>query len=186
MTGVSGGDVSTLAHEIGEAINDPPGTNPTPVWGNIGQVLGGCQNNFEVGDPLSPGFGTPTNEFVVAGGVIPQYHLQELAFYSWFYGSNALGTGAEESFLTTAPLMEMRLSARPAGTNRDLQLDLAAKQRVTRELKGAVNVKKRNSLAKLSGSALLLSLSIGSAEAGTLSLWDGTGANDTTSWAARW
>jgi hypothetical protein len=92
-----GGDVTTLAHEMGEAINDPTTNNPTPQWGNIGQTVGGCQNNFEVGDPLSPGFGTPTNTFVVAGANGLTYHLQELAFFSWFYGGASLGAGGKYS-----------------------------------------------------------------------------------------
>ena len=45
-------DISALSHEIGEWQNNPYTTNPTPLWGNIGQVTG-CQNNLEVGDPLS-------------------------------------------------------------------------------------------------------------------------------------
>jgi len=95
-TGGFGGDVSTLSHEMGEAINDPTVSNPTMFWGNIGQVVGTCQNNFEVGDPLSPGFGTPTNEFTVNGANGLTYHLQELAFFSWFYGGN-LGAGGKYS-----------------------------------------------------------------------------------------
>lgn len=95
-SGVFGGDVSTLSHEMGEAINDPTGNNPTPAWGNIGQVTNSCQNNFEVGDPLSPGFSTPTNSFVVNGNGLT-YHLQELAFFSWFYGGTSLGAGGRYS-----------------------------------------------------------------------------------------
>jgi hypothetical protein len=95
-SGVFGGDVSTLSHEMAEAVNDPTGNNPTPVWGNIGQVLGGCQNNFEVGDPLSPGFGTPTNPFTVSQNGLT-YHMQELAFFSWFYGGTPLGSGGKFS-----------------------------------------------------------------------------------------
>jgi hypothetical protein len=45
-------DVSALSHEINEWQDDPAGGNGTPNWGHIGQV-GGCQNNLEVGDPLS-------------------------------------------------------------------------------------------------------------------------------------
>jgi hypothetical protein len=93
-SGTFGGDVSTLSHEIGEAINDPAVNNGTPLWGNIGQVLGGCQGNLEVGDPLSPGFGTPTNEFSVVGGNGLTYHLQELAYDTWFFGAPSLGAGA--------------------------------------------------------------------------------------------
>lgn len=55
-------DTSIAAHEIGEWMDDPFGNNPTPAWGHTGQV-GGCQNNLEVGDPL-----TGTNIPPVIGG----------------------------------------------------------------------------------------------------------------------
>ena len=61
-------------HEVNEWINDPGGANPTPAWGNIGQVAG-CQANLEDGDPLS-GTLMPT---VTLNGFT--YHLQELAFF---------------------------------------------------------------------------------------------------------
>jgi len=73
-------DISALSHEVAEWQNDPntaSGGNPTPSWGNIGQVTG-CQANLEVGDPLS---GTTFNDPL--GGFT--YHPQELAFFSWFY-----------------------------------------------------------------------------------------------------
>jgi hypothetical protein len=88
------GYVSTLSHEMAEAVDDPTTNNPTPPWGNIGQTVGQCQNNLEVGDPLSPGFGTPTKEFVVVGANGLTYDLQELTYYSWFFGSTSLGVGA--------------------------------------------------------------------------------------------
>jgi hypothetical protein len=76
-------DVAAISHEIAEMLNDPFGNNPTPNWGHIGQVSG-CQNNLEVGDPLS---GT---DFTVhppnPGG--PTYHLQEMAFFGWFFGQS--------------------------------------------------------------------------------------------------
>jgi hypothetical protein len=71
------GDVSALTHEVGEWMDDPNGSNPTKPWGNIGQVAG-CQGNLEVGDPLS---GTVVNDSL--NGKV--YHVQEMAFYSWFY-----------------------------------------------------------------------------------------------------
>ena len=78
-SGAFGGssDISALSHEVGEWQNDPYTNNPTPSWGNIGQVSG-CQANLEVGDPLS---GTTFTDTV--GGFT--YHPQELAFFSWFY-----------------------------------------------------------------------------------------------------
>jgi len=72
-------DTSVLAHEHGEWINDPTGANPTPAWGHIGQVTG-CQDNYEVGDPLS---GTLMPAVKMPNGFT--YHLQELAFFDWFY-----------------------------------------------------------------------------------------------------
>jgi len=95
-SGAFGGDISVMSHEVGEWMDDPLGSNPTPVWGNEGQVVGGCQNNLEVGDPLTPGFGTPSNSFSVTLGSVT-YSLQELAFYSWFYTSSSLGAGGKFS-----------------------------------------------------------------------------------------
>jgi hypothetical protein len=70
-------DISALSHEVAEWQNDPNTVNPTPSWGNIGQVSG-CQANLEVGDPLSGTvFADSLNGFT--------YHPQELAFFSWFY-----------------------------------------------------------------------------------------------------
>jgi hypothetical protein len=74
-------DTSTMSHEIAEWMNDPFGDNATPAWGNTGQVQG-CQSNLEVADPLS---GTSAPPIVMPNGFT--YHLQELAFFSWFYGS---------------------------------------------------------------------------------------------------
>jgi hypothetical protein len=70
-------DASVLAHEVGEWMDDPLGNNKTKPWGHIGQVLG-CQGNLEVGDPLSG------NEFKAQVNGYP-YHVQQLAFFSWFY-----------------------------------------------------------------------------------------------------
>ena len=78
-------DTVIISHEAGEWMNDPYDVNPTPAWGHTGQV-GGCQNNLEVGDPLT---GTNTSPIVGKNGFT--YHLQELAFYSWFYGAPSVG-----------------------------------------------------------------------------------------------
>ena len=94
-------DVSIMSHEVGEWMNDPFGNNPTPAWGHIGQV-GGCQGNLEVGDPLSgtlaPPIFNPANGFT--------YHMQELAFFSWFYGTPSFGVNGwfsnNGTFLTDA------------------------------------------------------------------------------------
>jgi hypothetical protein len=73
-----------MAHEVGEWMDDPFVNNPTPAWGHTGQVSG-CQNNLEVGDPL-----TGTNIPSVTGSNGFTYHLQELAFFSWFYGAPSI------------------------------------------------------------------------------------------------
>jgi hypothetical protein len=77
-------DTSIAAHEVGEWMDDPFGNNPTPAWGHTGQV-GACQKNLEVGDPL-----TGTNVATVTGSNGFTYHLQELAFFSWFYGAPSI------------------------------------------------------------------------------------------------
>ena len=79
-------DTGVMAHEVGEWMNDPFGDNPTPPWGNVGQVFGFCQNNLEVGDPLT---GTGAPPIVMSNGFT--YHLQELAFFSWFFGAPSVG-----------------------------------------------------------------------------------------------
>ncbi|PWT86963.1 MAG: hypothetical protein C5B58_00555 [Acidobacteria bacterium] len=78
-------DTVILSHEAAEWMNDPYDINPTPAWGHTGQVTG-CQNNLEVGDPL-----TGINAPPIVGSNGYTYHLQELAFYSWFYGAPSIG-----------------------------------------------------------------------------------------------
>jgi len=77
-------DTTVISHEVAEWANDPTGGNPTPAWGHIGQQ-GGCQGNFEVGDPLT---GTNLPPVTMPNGFT--YHLQELAFFSWYYGAPSL------------------------------------------------------------------------------------------------
>lgn len=83
-------DIHAWTHEIGEMMNDPFLDNLTPAWGHVGQVSG-CQNNLEVGDPLT---GTP---FLVNFRGFT-YHPQELAFFDWFFRTKSEGTGGAYSF----------------------------------------------------------------------------------------
>jgi hypothetical protein len=83
-------DIHAWTHELGEWMDDPFINNATPSWGHVGQQPG-CQNNLEVGDPLT---GTP---FIVQFNGFT-YHPQELAFFSWFFRTPATGTGGEFSF----------------------------------------------------------------------------------------
>jgi hypothetical protein len=103
VTGVFGSfwpDSAIDSHELGEFINDPWGNNLVPPWADTGQVSG-CQGNLEVGDPLT---GTSINRVPMPNGFT--YHLQELAFFSWFFGGPSLGVNGwystNGSFLTGA------------------------------------------------------------------------------------
>src|SRR5208337_2424474 len=106
-------DAVVLSHEIPEWMNNSVVSTPKagqsqggnlvhPAWGNgIGQVPAGtCQDDLEVGDPLSQTWKNAWNSYpalnfipaVVEANLPPpigkfayQYHLQELAFISWFY-----------------------------------------------------------------------------------------------------
>lgn len=87
-------DTSASAHEIGEWMDDPYGTNPTPVWssGQSASCSSGGQNNLEDGDPLSG----LSNDFSITMPNGFNYHLQELVFFSWFYNADhvaSLGAG---------------------------------------------------------------------------------------------
>src|SRR5579883_1011584 len=95
-------DTAVLSHEIAEWANDPFGNNLVPAWGGTGQVPPGvCQGNLEVGDPLS---GTDAPRIYMPNGFT--YHLQELAFFSWFMGQPSIGLHGwysdHGSFLTGA------------------------------------------------------------------------------------
>ena len=69
-------DVHALTHEVGEWLDDSFGNNTVPTWGNVGQVSG-CQNNLEVGDPVTgKAFTVALNGFT--------YHPEDLVFFSWF------------------------------------------------------------------------------------------------------
>jgi hypothetical protein len=81
----SASDTAIVSHEANEFVNDPYDINPTPAWGNVGQDIGACQNNLEVGDPLT---GSEAPRIAMPNGYT--YHLQELAFFSWFYGAPSL------------------------------------------------------------------------------------------------
>jgi hypothetical protein len=80
-------DAVPLSHEIGEWMNDPTGANDTQLYtvafpGSTPY----CQGNYEVGDILSGTFMPP-----VTGKNGYTYTLQELAFFSYFYGGPSLG-----------------------------------------------------------------------------------------------
>jgi hypothetical protein len=106
-----GGDVKTASHEIGEWMNDPLVNNPTPPWGYIGSFPKGCSSILEVGDPLN-GKGIP----VINMNDYP-YHVQELAFFSWFYAANGdPSLGADGKFSSHGTFTGPSMNCPPGGT----------------------------------------------------------------------
>jgi hypothetical protein len=85
LFGVAFANTAVIAHELGEWANDPYTINLVPPWGDTGQVSG-CQGNLEVGDPLT---GTIVPTVTQPNGFT--YDLQELAFFSWFFGGPSIG-----------------------------------------------------------------------------------------------
>lgn len=103
-------NISIMAHEVGEWMDDPLGTNPTPAWGNIGQVSG-CQTNLEDGDPLT---GALFPAVKMSNGY--SYNPQELAFFSWYYGQKpSLGAGGVYS--DNGTFKGFAKACPPGGTN---------------------------------------------------------------------
>lgn len=100
-------DTTIWTHELAEMFDDPfvqniggiPGgvnNDLTPAWGHTGQQ-GGCQNNLEAGDPLTPNqFGNYPN-FPVPGVGGFTYHQQDLPFHDWFYRTPSSSTGGKYS-----------------------------------------------------------------------------------------
>ena len=86
LFGVAFANTAVIAHELGEWANDPYTINLVPPWGGTGQVGAGCQGNLEVGDPLT---GTVVPTVTQPNGFT--YDLQELAFFSWFFGGPSIG-----------------------------------------------------------------------------------------------
>jgi hypothetical protein len=66
-------DVSTVSHELGEWLANPYGVSKAPCWMDGGTA----KTALEVGDPLD----RQTFEVTLNGFT---YHLQDLAFLSWF------------------------------------------------------------------------------------------------------
>jgi hypothetical protein len=78
-------DAVPLSHEVGEWMNDPTGANYVQLY-NVTAASdptgpATCQGNYEVGDILAGFFMPP-----VIGRNGYTYTLQELAFFSYFYG----------------------------------------------------------------------------------------------------
>jgi hypothetical protein len=83
-------NTSVMAHETSEWVNDPGGSNLTPVWASGQSAIcgNGGQNNLEVGDPLS---GISNDHFITMPNSYT-YRMQELAYFSWFYGADGIAS----------------------------------------------------------------------------------------------
>jgi hypothetical protein len=102
-------NITALAHEVLEWVNDPSTNNLVPAWGNIGQVSG-CQDNLEVGDPLS---GSLMPGVLMPNGVT--YYPQELAFFSWYLDTPFVGAGGK--FSSNGTFGGDAKACPPGGTN---------------------------------------------------------------------
>lgn len=96
-------DAVPLSHEVGEWENDPTGSNDVQLY-NVNAAYSptgpaACQGNYEVGDILAGFFMPP-----VTGKNGYTYTLQELAFFSYFYGGPSIaanGWYSSNNTLTT-------------------------------------------------------------------------------------
>jgi hypothetical protein len=92
-----GFDTRTLSHELAEWALDPFGDNNAAPFGPDGE----CATLLEVADPLS---GAILPAVTMPNGF--SYHVQELAFFSWFFGSPSIGANGwfsnNGTFLTDA------------------------------------------------------------------------------------
>ena len=102
-------DITGMSHEVEEWIFDPTGVNLTPPWGNIGQQPN-CQNNLEVGDPLS---GTQFPGITMPNSVT--YHPQELAYFWWFF--TPVSGGVNGVFSNNGTFLGNAKACPPGGTN---------------------------------------------------------------------
>jgi hypothetical protein len=102
-------DVEVASHEIGEWMNDPLVNNPTPSWGHEGEVSN-CSAVLEVGDPLNK---TPVP--ITLNGY--KFHVQELAFFSWFYNPDGFFSyGAGGKFSSNGTFSGPSKPCPPGGT----------------------------------------------------------------------
>ncbi len=82
-------DAIVISHEVNEWVNDPTGANVVQLY-NVDAVnyptYPSCQDNYEVGDILT-GIEMPP----VKGENGYTYNVQEIAFFSYFYGGPSFG-----------------------------------------------------------------------------------------------
>ena len=89
-------DAVPLSHEVGEWMNDPTGSNYVQLY-NVDAAFdptgpAACQENYEVGDILAGFFMPP-----IPGRNGYTYTVQELAYFSYFYGGPSFAAGGAYS-----------------------------------------------------------------------------------------
>lgn len=89
-------DAVPLSHEVSEWENDPTGSNAVQAY-NVTAATSPtapatCQGNYETGDVLAGFFMPP-----VVGRNGYTYTVQELAYFSWFYGGPSFAAGGAYS-----------------------------------------------------------------------------------------
>ena len=89
-------DAVPLSHEVGEWMNDPTGANAVQAYNvtaaSSPKAAPTCQGNYEVGDILAGFFMPP-----VKGRNGYTYTVQELAYFSYFYGGPSIAAGGAYS-----------------------------------------------------------------------------------------
>src|SRR5437868_733141 len=77
-------DVTSMSHEIAEALNDPFIDNIVPAWQFPGLALGTCQGNLETGDPVEVLANSVFPVRIKDDGVNFLFHPQTEALLQWF------------------------------------------------------------------------------------------------------
>jgi len=98
--GTDGKDTYSVSAGVGFWMNNPFELNETPPWGNVGPIVG-CTPTLDVTDPLVE---AQALRIAMPNGFT--YHLEELAFLSWFFGAPSVGVNGwfsdNATFLTDA------------------------------------------------------------------------------------
>jgi hypothetical protein len=87
-------DITALANAVAGWINNPTTLNQTPGWAGTINGVTGCKTVLEVSDP--PALSGKLTPITMSNKDV--YHVQDLAFKSWFYGDGATSGTANSGF----------------------------------------------------------------------------------------
>jgi hypothetical protein len=99
-------DVTSMSHEISEALNDPFTDNIVPVWQFPGLAPGTCQGNLETGDPVEVLANSVFPVRIKEDGIDFVFHPQTEALLQWFeqgIPSDAIGGAFSYPDTTSLP-----------------------------------------------------------------------------------